>query len=157
MTRTLPLSLSEVTERAYQTVAWCSRKPLTAEALYDGPTLMQKLRDENWSFSQLLSHCTLAISSDLWSLNQLTKGPCSRSCGGKRTFKNWSKCVLKNSNNSHVNSTRRLRKPLWDDLWHTPQKTICLTVPRRFSHWDSSTQTMFHLGTLGLRWSSAIS
>ncbi len=59
MTRTLPPSLSEVTERAYQTVAWCSRKPLTAEALYDGPTLMQKYRDENWSFSQLLSHCTL--------------------------------------------------------------------------------------------------
>jgi hypothetical protein len=59
MTQTFPPSLSEVTERAYETVAWCSRKPLTAEAPYDGPTLMQKYRDENWSFSQLQSHCTL--------------------------------------------------------------------------------------------------
>ncbi len=59
MRRTFPPNLSEVTIRVYETMAWCSLKPLTAEAPYDGPLLLQKYRDENWPFAQLQSHCIL--------------------------------------------------------------------------------------------------
>jgi len=59
MRRTFPANLSEVTIRVYETMAWCSLKPLTAEAPYDGPLLLQKYRDENWPFAQLQSHCIL--------------------------------------------------------------------------------------------------
>jgi hypothetical protein len=59
MRRTFPPNLSEVTTRVYETMAWCSLKPLTAEAPYDGPLLIAKYRDENWSFAQLRSHCIL--------------------------------------------------------------------------------------------------
>jgi hypothetical protein len=55
MRRTFPPNLSEVTIRVYETMAWCSLKPLTAEAPYDGPLLLQKYRDENWPFAQLQS------------------------------------------------------------------------------------------------------
>jgi hypothetical protein len=55
MRRTFPPNLSEVTIRVYETMAWCSLKPLTAKAPYDGPLLMQKHRDENWPFAQLQS------------------------------------------------------------------------------------------------------
>jgi hypothetical protein len=59
MRRTFPPNNSEVTTRVYETMPCCSLKPLTAEAPYDGPLLMQKYRDENCSFAQLQSHCIL--------------------------------------------------------------------------------------------------
>ena len=59
MRSTFPPNLSEVTTHVYETMAWCSLKPLTAETAYAGPLLMQKYRDENWSFAQLQSHCIL--------------------------------------------------------------------------------------------------
>src|SRR5579864_4381472 len=50
----------ELAQRFNETVVWCSVKRLAGEVPYDGLSLSRKLGEEQWSESELRSHCILA-------------------------------------------------------------------------------------------------
>ena len=74
MRSTFRPNLNEVATRVCGTMAGCSLKPLTAEAPYHGPLLMQRYRHENWPFARLWSHCILGNQRKSLQLKPTAKG-----------------------------------------------------------------------------------